>query len=51
MRIAIKVLTTEIIIGVQFGVTFVEEMDAFLIKMYTMQCIECNAMSLHVMFK
>ena len=45
MRIVIKVLTTEIIIGVQFGVTFVEEMDAFLIKM-----IPCNVSSvmLHV---
>ena len=31
--IAIKVSTTGIIIGVQFGVTFVEGMDAFLIKM------------------
>ena len=33
MMIAIKVSTIEIIIGVQFGVTFVEEMDAFLMKM------------------
>ena len=40
MMIAIKVLTTGIIIGVQFGVTFVEEMDAFLIKM-----ILCNVSS------
>ena len=31
--IAIEVSTTGIIIGVQFGVTFVEGMDAFLIKM------------------
>ena len=31
--IVIKVSTTGIIIGVQFGVTFVEGMDAFLIKM------------------
>ena len=29
--------------SVQFGVTFAEEMDAFLIKNYTVQCIECNA--------
>ena len=45
MMIVIKVSTTGIIIGVQFGVTFVEEMDAFLIKM-----IPCNVLSvmLHV---
>ena len=30
--IVIKVSTTGIIIGVQFGVTFVEEMDAFAMK-------------------
>ena len=30
--IAIKVSTTGIIIGVQFSVTFVEEMDAFTMK-------------------
>ena len=45
MMIVIKVLTSGIIIGVQFGVTFGEEMDAFLIKM-----IPCNVSSvmLHV---
>ena len=43
--IVIKVSTTGIIIGVQFGVTFVKEMDAFLIKV-----IPCNVLSvmLHV---
>ena len=45
VMVVIKVSTTGIIIGVQFGVTFVEEMDAFLIKM-----IPCNVLSvmLHV---
>ena len=45
VTIAIKVSTTGIIIGVQFGVTFAEEMDAFLIKM-----LPCNVPSvmLHV---
>ena len=35
--IVIKVFIIGIIIGVQFGVTFAEEMDAFLMKM-----IPCN---------
>ena len=43
--ITIKVSTTGIIIGVQFGVTFVEEMDAFLIK--SMSCNVQNVL-LHV---
>ena len=44
--IAIKVSTTGIIIGVQFGATFVEEMDAFLMK----KMLLCNVPSvmLHV---
>ena len=40
-----KGLTTGIIIGIQFGVTFVEEMDAFLIK--SMSCNVQNV-TLHV---
>ena len=32
VAIVIKVSTTGIIIGVQFGFTFVEEMDAFTMK-------------------
>ena len=44
VTIAIKVSTTGIIIGIQFGVTFVEEMNAFLIKKKdTMQSPKCNA--------
>ena len=40
MIIVIKVATTGIIIGVQFDVTSVEEMDAFLMKM-----MSCNVPS------